>query len=116
MKSQEWTTTLMSALTTIKANQRTCPDWINVPPVFIVGPPRSGTTLLRLMLTAHPNISISSEGAYIYRFRARFESYGELSQPASLETMLRDILPFLEAEKFLSYPGLEPLVEWVAQN
>src|SRR4030095_14872068 len=42
-------------------------DWIDVPPVFIVGSARSGTTLLRLMLSAHPNISIASEGAYIYR-------------------------------------------------
>lgn len=36
-------------------------------PIFIVGPGRSGSTLLRLMLNMHPNIVITSEAAFIYR-------------------------------------------------
>src|SRR5260370_39632327 len=32
-------------------------DRMNVPPVFVVGCPRSGTTLLRQVLSAHPGIS-----------------------------------------------------------
>lgn len=37
------------------------------PPIFIVGPGRSGTTLLRLMLDMHPNITITEQSSFIYR-------------------------------------------------
>jgi hypothetical protein len=33
-------------------------------PIFIIGNPRSGTTMLRLMLTCHPNIAIPPEGGF----------------------------------------------------
>ena len=35
------------------------------PPVFVIGNPRSGTTLLRLMLTGHPGIAIPPEGGFL---------------------------------------------------
>ncbi len=35
------------------------------PYVFIVGCPRSGTTLLRRMVNAHPEIAIMSESRWI---------------------------------------------------
>src|SRR5512143_2987395 len=65
--------------TSLTLTQQEKADWINVPPVFIVGCARSGTTLLRLMLSAHPRISISSEGAYIYHLRSKLSTYGDLS-------------------------------------
>ncbi len=34
-------------------------------PVFVLGNPRSGTTMLRLMLSCHPNIGIPPEGGFI---------------------------------------------------
>ena len=34
------------------------PKWFDVPPVFIVGAPRTGTTLMRLMLTADQTAAI----------------------------------------------------------
>ena len=43
-------------------------------PVIVVGNPRSGTTLLRLMLTCHPNICIPPEGPFIYKL---FDKYGD---------------------------------------
>ena len=36
-----------------------------VPPFFIVGSARSGTTLLRLMLNAHPEVAIPPESRFI---------------------------------------------------
>jgi len=35
------------------------------PPVFIVGCPRSGTTLLRIMLDSHPRISCGPEAHFV---------------------------------------------------
>jgi hypothetical protein len=46
------------------------------PPIFVVGCPRSGTTLLRLMLDAHPQLAIPPESHFIpqvARVRSRYE-------------------------------------------
>jgi len=37
------------------------------PPIFILGNRRSGTTMLRLMLTSHPNIAVPPEGGFLVR-------------------------------------------------
>ncbi len=64
------------------------------PPVFVVGCPRSGTTLLRLMLDAHPSLAIPPESHFIpgvYRVRSR---YG--TGPAfDAERMARDVFETL---------------------
>jgi hypothetical protein len=36
-------------------------------PIFIVGTPRSGTTLLRLLVDSHPDIAIAPESAFLFR-------------------------------------------------
>lgn len=51
------------------------------PPVFIVGAPRSGTTLLRNMLNRHPRFAILLETQfynYIYLRRRAFGDLGKL--------------------------------------
>jgi Sulfotransferase family len=53
---------------------------MNVAP-FIVGAPRSGTTLLRLMLDAHPRLAIPPETAFIPALLAR-QSAGDLDADA----------------------------------
>ena len=45
---------------------------MNESPVFIVGVPRSGTTLLRLVINRHPRIAIPDETGY---FRDVYERY-----------------------------------------
>ena len=50
-------------------------------PIFIVGAPRSGTTLLRNMLNRHPAIAIYRESDfyhYVYRRRRSFGNLGDL--------------------------------------
>src|SRR6266480_6970221 len=105
----------MSTLAASTRRQSISEDWIDVPPVFIVGSARSGTTLLRLMLSAHSRISISSEGAYIYRLRSTFPSYRDLSDPRHLKALHRELVRLLETEKFLRPPSFHQLLDWVGQ-
>lgn len=49
-------------------------------PVFVLGNPRSGTTMLRLMLTSHPLIGIPPESDFIVRLFPRFGHQRALSQ------------------------------------
>ena len=50
------------------------------PPIFIVGCQRSGTTLLRLMLDSHPNISCGPETRFLQDFaKLTSESWDRLS-------------------------------------
>ncbi|GAA2521482.1 sulfotransferase [Pilimelia columellifera] len=52
-------------------------------PIFVVGCPRSGTTMLQLMLHAHPRIAIPPETRFLlegYRERRRF---GDLTNPGN---------------------------------
>jgi hypothetical protein len=58
-------------------------------PIFVVGCPRSGTTLLSLMLHAHPRLAMPPESRFLlptWRARAR---YGDLSTPAQRKQLAR---------------------------
>ena len=59
-------------------------------PVFIVGAPRSGTTLLQYMLRAHPALSLPTGESHffipLYRHAAQ---YGDLSQADNVRRVLR---------------------------
>ena len=84
------------------------------PPCFLVGCGRSGTTLLRLMLNAHPEVSIPQESHVIYKV-ARLRARGRW--PASVATdagwaHLVDTLaetPYLDSWEFDRAPVRERL-------
>ncbi|RDI98553.1 sulfotransferase family protein [Dyella solisilvae] len=66
-------------------------------PVFVVGFPRSGTTLLEQMLDAHPDFRSMDERAFVFELTKRMQLAGQ-SYPADLATLtqgntaqLRDI-------------------------
>ena len=64
------------------------------PPFFVVGFQRSGTTLLRLMLNAHPDIAIPHDSAELwFDYRDRTASrYGGLSSASQASRMIDDLL------------------------
>lgn len=59
----------------------------HAPAPFIVGVPRSGTTLLRLMLDAHPDLAIPPETGFLLTIAERPRSAGPLS-PLELHRLI----------------------------
>ncbi|MEV0902338.1 sulfotransferase [Actinoplanes sp. NPDC049802] len=51
-------------------------------PIFVVGCPRSGTTMLQLMLHAHPRIALPPESRFLIPAYQRRHRFGDLSEPA----------------------------------
>lgn len=58
-------------------------------PVFIVGYPRSGTTLIRVLLDSHPDLSIGPELKFIKRFIKKFpdnfDEFYQYTQSAAID-------------------------------
>jgi len=71
-------------------------------PIFVVGVQRSGTTMLRLMLNAHPHIAIPFESDFIPKFHCRLGEYGDLQTPGHVARLLDDI----SAQAFVKRGGL----------
>lgn len=72
-------------------------------PIFIVGAPRSGTTMLQYRLRNHPRISLpTGESHFIVPLYDNQEAYGDLGQPENirkvLQTMLDQSREFLETD------------------
>ncbi|MGH3657285.1 MAG: sulfotransferase family protein [Micromonosporaceae bacterium] len=51
-------------------------------PIIVVGFPRSGTTMLQLMLHAHPRIAIPPETRFVLDGYQRRHSFGDLREPS----------------------------------
>lgn len=59
-------------------------------PIFVVGVPRSGTTLLRLLLNAHSKIAIGPETHFFKQVWALREKYGDLAKHENLQALWSD--------------------------
>ena len=62
------------------------------PPIFIVGAPRSGTTLLRNMLNRHPGIAICGETQFHRNVYSRRRAFGNLADPKNRERLVHEYL------------------------
>ena len=61
-------------------------------PIFIVGAPRSGTTLLRNMLNRHPAIAICLETQFLNLIYRRRRAFGDLSDFGNRRRLVREYL------------------------
>lgn len=61
-------------------------------PFFIVGSPRSGTTLLQMLLDARPPLSIPPESHLFDHFSDLVDFYGDLNREQNLKKFVRDLL------------------------
>jgi Sulfotransferase family len=64
------------------------------PPVFIIGNPRSGTTLLRLMLTCHPHLVIPPEGGFAVWLHDEYHAWSREDgrSPEAIALFVRAVL------------------------
>jgi len=60
-------------------------------PIFIIGNPRSGTTLLRLMLTCHRNIVIPPECGFAVWWYQKYRNWNSESVKQNLDAFLDDL-------------------------
>ena len=63
------------------------------PPIFIIGCPRSGTTLMRVILDSHPNICCGPETHLIKNmknFREKIDEKWEMLKPYGIEEQVLD--------------------------
>jgi Sulfotransferase family len=61
-------------------------------PVFIVGAPRSGTTLLRVVLDRHPAIAVPDETEFFHFVYSRRRAFGDLSIPRNRQRLIDQYL------------------------
>ena len=64
----------------------------NTRPIFIVGAPRSGTTLLRAILNKHPSIAICDETYFFYYVYSRRRAFGDLTREANRRRLVEAYL------------------------
>lgn len=74
------------------------------PPFFIVGCPRSGTTLLQRMLNARSDVAVAPETFFVRRFWMQRDRYGDLSIDANLNRLVDDLV----AMPAFAEMGLDP--------
>jgi len=86
-------------------------------PVFIVGCYRSGTTLMRMMLSAHSRIHISQETNYIDKLTNQLDSKDLLFDSSDFQAMLNQINFYLSQEGWEYTPCINDFtIEGVVNN
>lgn len=84
-------------------------DFRNKPPIFIIGNPRSGTTLFRLMLSAHPNIYIAQECGFLEYFYNKYKDFH--GEKKLIDNYIKDVLNSRKIEFWnLDETGLKSFV------
>lgn len=80
-------------------------------PFFIVSAPRSGSTLLRLILDAHPQLAVPPPGWLFDLVYPYLYSYGDLGRHQNLLALAEDILNTPTVGKWPVRPAAEELVK-----
>ena len=70
-----------------------------VPPLFIMGCMRSGTTLVSQIFSSHSRIAVFHETYYYTFFRPELHYYGDLGQPPNLMRFITDVLESIRVQQ-----------------
>lgn len=82
-----------------------------LPPFFIVGAPRSGTTLLATILDSHSRIGVYRESHYYQIFRPNLHRYGDLGRPDNLRRLVVDVTQVISTHSSMKAPKPEEFLE-----
>ena len=80
-------------------------------PFFIVSAPRSGSTMLRLILDANPNLAVPPPDWLFDLVYPYLYSYGDLARPDNLRALAEDMLATPTVSKWPVKPSAQQLVE-----
>lgn len=91
------------------------------PPVFLIGSPRSGTTLFHQMFDHHPAFALPFESKYIIIFHNNIHEFGDLTDVKNRESLIVSIEMFmrnawLERDHDAWIPGLIEAAPQLAQQ
>src|SRR5688572_28643226 len=82
-------------------------------PFFILGAPRSGTSLLSRMLHSHPAIAVPDETKIFETFVPLLALYGDLRRTERLRRLVSDVLAWRWVRRLPGLPDLEAVLERV---
>ncbi len=80
-------------------------------PLFIVGSPRSGTTLFSQILDNHSRIAVYHETHYYPLFRPDFHRYGDLQRLPNLKRFIEDVREVTRVQGFMVPPTTQEFLE-----
>ena len=81
------------------------------PPFFILGSPRSGTTLLSRILDRHSRIAVYHESHYYPIFRSIRHLYGDLNHPSNLVRFVEDVREVTRVQGFMEPPSTQEIID-----
>jgi hypothetical protein len=84
-------------------------------PFFILGAPRSGTSLLGRMLDSHAAIAVPDETKIFETFVPMLPLYGDLREPRRLQRLVRDILAWRWVQRLPDLPDAQTVLARVTQ-
>ena len=84
-------------------------------PFFILGAPRSGTSLLSRMLDSHPAIAVPDETKIVETFLPLLPAYGDLREAARLRRLVEDILGWRWVQRLPDPPTADAVLPRVAR-
>ena len=61
------------------------------PPIFIIGNPRSGTSMFRLMLTSHQNLAIAPESGFMLWWKNKYSDWSVEDNTDRLDEFISDL-------------------------
>lgn len=79
------------------------------PPLFIVGCPRTGTTLVSQMLDSHSRIAVYHETNFFPVFLPGIHRYGNLRRSANLNRLLADIRETIRTQAIVEPPEIDEM-------
>jgi hypothetical protein len=87
------------------------PDPEPSPPFFILGAPRSGTTLISSILSSHSRLAVYIESNYYPFFRPHLRRYGDLARPENLRRFVSDVGEIIRTQGRMEVPAPEEFLE-----